>query len=177
MRITLLALVLLAACNPGHPQPGPPRPPSGICGGISGRQCRPTEYCDFANNQCGAGDQTGTCKPRPEVCLLIAGPPLCACNGKTYLNECEVNAAGSDLNARGTCEVPSGLFACGYIQCDAQTQYCLHEHHPSGPDTFSCPMLPATCSPHHPTCGCLAQEPCGNSCTGDATAGLTLTCP
>ena len=168
---------LLVACEHGQPPPGPPNPPRNtLCGGIAGRQCGPREYCDFANNQCGAGDQTGTCKPRPDACTLIAGPPVCACNGKTYLNECEVYAAGSDLNVRGTCEVPSGLFVCGYMQCNLQTQYCLHEHHPSGPDTFSCALLPA-CAAQPPTCACLANERCGNACTGSATAGFTLTCP
>jgi hypothetical protein len=176
MRNTLLALVVLAACGPGHSQPDPPRPRNELCGGIAGRQCRPTEYCDFANNQCGAGDQSGICKPRPEVCTLIAGQPICACSGKTYLNECEVYAAGSDLNVRGSCDIPQGLFQCGYMQCDVKTQYCLHEHPASGPDTYSCPLLPASCGPQPASCACLAGAPCGTACSGSATAGLTLTC-
>lgn len=173
MRITLLALGLLVACGDNHH----PRPDGGpqLCGGLAGRPCGATEFCDFANNSCGSGDQSGICKPRPEICTLIFDP-VCACDGKSYGNECQANNAGGDLNAKGTCEVPPGLFECGFRQCDLQAQYCLHESHGSEPDTFTCEALPA-CGSQPPTCACLAGERCGGACSGNGSLGLTLTCP
>lgn len=179
MRITLLALGFLMACGgdnttkPDAATDGPPDP--ALCGGIAGTACGATEYCDFANNQCGIGDQTGICVPRPQVCTRIFAP-VCACDGRIYGNECDAHAQGLDLNARGTCAPAPGSFVCGYVQCDLQTQYCVREPQEAAPDVFRCAALPA-CAGRSPSCAALVDEPCGNACTGDATTGLTLTCP
>src|SRR6187402_422156 len=40
-----------------------------ICGGLQGLGCAADEYCNFPPTaQCGAGDQTGTCAPKPDAC-------------------------------------------------------------------------------------------------------------
>jgi hypothetical protein len=93
-----------------------------------------------------------------------------------YTSECVAYREGTDLNARGTCNVAAGKFTCGYLQCNLDTQYCLREFHASGADTYSCNDLP-TCADPTKSCACLAHERCGNTCTGDASTGLTLTCP
>jgi len=85
-----------------------------------------------------------------------------------------VFSSGFDLNARGTCAMAPGKFACGYVQCNLDSQDCLHEVHPSEADTYSCVGQPACGS--QSGCACLANERCGRACTGDATAGLTVTC-
>lgn len=193
MRLLMLGLVFLLACGgsshstsdasgPGDDAPGDGSSGGGACGGLGGIRCSATEYCDYADNGCGVGDRTGTCKPRPEVCPLnataapaIAAMPTCACDGKVYGGECDANRAGFDVNAHGTCDVPAGQFACGYTQCLLASQYCRRQPHTTGPDTFSCVALPPACA-GNAGCACLASQACGNSCAGTAAAGMTLTC-
>jgi hypothetical protein len=69
------------------------------------RPCGANEYCDFANNSCGAGDQSGICRQRPEICPDIFAP-VCACDGKVYPNACVANRSGLDSSARNTCQTP-----------------------------------------------------------------------
>jgi len=73
-----------------------------ICGGLAGMECAADEYCDFANNECGLADHTGTCKRRPEACPDIFSP-TCACNGEVYSSECDAAANGFDVSASGGC--------------------------------------------------------------------------
>src|SRR5215470_9215124 len=111
MRLPMLGFVFLLACGgsshgasdagPGDGTPGDGFPGGAGCGGFSGTRCSATEYCDYADNGCGIGDRTGTCKPRPDVCPLnatgaappaVIATPTCACDGKIYGSECDANA-------------------------------------------------------------------------------------
>jgi hypothetical protein len=191
MRLPLLGLVFLLACGSSHSAtdagPGDGAPgdgaSGGVCAGFGHTPCSATEYCDYADNGCGIGDQTGSCKPRPDVCPIsvtgaapgIIATPTCACDGQIYGNECDANRAGFDVNAHGTCDVRSGSFACGTTQCLVATQYCRRQPHSKGPDTFSCVGLPPACSGTG-DCACLASQPCGKLCAGTSAAGMTLTC-
>lgn len=72
------------------------------CGGPYGNSCGPTEYCEFGPyNICGANGP-GTCEPRPVSCPY-GGSTVCGCDGSSYPNECEANAAGTDVQAQGSC--------------------------------------------------------------------------
>lgn len=181
MRIAWLGFVFLVACGGGGR--GSPDAQGGdggggtgaACGGLAGGRCSASEYCDYTDNGCGVGDTSGTCKARPAACPLIAAMPTCACDGNVYAGSCAAYAAGVDLNAHGTCDVIAGRFACGYTQCDLASQYCQRDPQRGAPDTFTCMPL-GSCS-GTPTCACLASQPCGNACAGDARVGLTLTCP
>ena len=148
-----------------------------VCGGRTGATCAATEFCDFPDNGCGIGDQTGTCQPRPGACPLnaaIVATPTCACDGKLYNGPCDANAHGLDLNAHGSCDLTATQFPCGYAVCNLASQYCQRQPHlGAAAETFSC--MPLICT-GTPTCACLAKAPCGNACTGDAKVGLTLTC-
>jgi hypothetical protein len=184
MRTFLVYLVFLAACGGGShgtldASTGDGGGSGALCGGFGGKQCAATEYCDYSQNTCGTADEAGTCRPRPDVCPASAAPdlvatPTCACNGMVYANDCEAARAGADVSGRGGCTVPAGKFACGYTQCTTATQYCRRQLHTGGTDTFSCAALPSC--PVLPSCTCLSGEPCGNSCDGDASTGLTLSC-
>jgi hypothetical protein len=192
MRLPLLGLVFLLACGGGSHSAsdagpgadGSPGGGGGVCGGPAHAACDPVEYCDYADDGCGIGDLTGTCKPRPDLCPIsatgaappaIVATPTCACDGKIYGNQCDAFRAGFDVNAHGTCNLPAGSFACGTTQCTIATQYCRRQPHTKGADTFSCVALPAGCAGNQ-GCGCLQAQPCGNLCAGTAAAGMTLTC-
>jgi hypothetical protein len=95
-----------------------------------------------------------------------------------YSSPCLASLSGIDLNEGGTCPVEAGSFSCGYRQCTRSNQLCQRSRSDVGgePDSFTCRGLPGGCGAS-PSCACLAGEPCGAACSGDATAGLTLTCP
>ena len=110
MRSLIVATALLlavAGCGPAVPQtPDAPEPPpqsGAMCGGLAGLSCGAGEYCAYPPAaQCGAADQTGICKPRPEVCIEVYDP-VCGCDGQTYANSCKAAAAAISVAHGGAC--------------------------------------------------------------------------
>lgn len=148
-----------------------------VCGGMAELACGAGEWCDYDPSYCGGDDSQGICRPRPNACDDIYAP-VCGCDGNVYSNACDAERSGVDQNLFGGCTPPGGMFGCGAQFCDLVSQYCEIGISDVGgePNTYVCEPLPNTCG-NTPDCVCLANEPCGFMCEGDAASGLTLTCP
>lgn len=134
---------------------------SSTCGGLLGLSCAANEYCAFDEKAaCGAADQTGVCKPKPQVCNEIYAP-VCACDDQTYPNECEAAAKGSSVAHTGVCQEPSSGASCGGLKgatCAAKSEYCdfpIATKCGSGDQTGTCTRIPDACDAiYDPVCGC-----------------------
>jgi hypothetical protein len=73
---------------------------TGPGGCMSATDCGPTEYCDFADDQCGDLG-SGTCMPRPTECGNGFEVTGCDCN--VYPGSCEAAMAGTDFKCIGIC--------------------------------------------------------------------------
>lgn len=81
------------------------------CGGFAGQGCADGEYCSYGIDQaCGAGDQKGVCKVKPEICNKIY-MPVCGCDSVTYGNACEAAANGASVAHPGAC-MTANLYVC-----------------------------------------------------------------
>ena len=148
------------------------------CGGLLGLSCAASEYCAFdPSAACGAADQTGVCTPKPQACDAVLAP-VCACDGKTYGNDCEAWTNGSSVLHTGACEEPSSGNSCGGLKpatC-AKSEYCnfpIATKCGSGDQTGTCTRIPTVCTlQEEPVCGC-DDKTYGNPCEA-ASNGVSV---
>src|SRR5262245_5051692 len=121
--LVLLVLVVAAACggddegaaiDAGGGEPADAAPGSEAdagasdasaaepCGGLQGLQCDEAHYCDWPEDTCGRGDETGSCLPRPTECDR-PGPPVCGCDVRPYESACAAAMAGFDVAQVSIC--------------------------------------------------------------------------
>jgi N-acetylglutamate synthase-like GNAT family acetyltransferase len=153
-----------ASTEPTTPTPSKEGPEGALCGGIAGFGCAPKLYCAFPiEAHCGAADQSGVCKPIPEVCTEQYAP-VCGCNDKTYPNECAAAREGISVGRAGECAVaaPPALAegaVCGTRgvagEC-AEGHYCKYKTQCGATDAGGvCTPRPQMCTKiYKPVCGC-----------------------
>ena len=93
-----------------------------VCGGILGIPCEnPNEYCKLPTGFCCC-DFQGVCTTIPQGCPDV-WEPVCGCDGMTYGNECEAEAAGVSINYEGacitTCQPAANGLGCSQDACSA----------------------------------------------------------
>lgn len=73
------------------------------CGGPNHITCNSALYCQLPAGQCSAADVPGVCAKAPDFCMRVSRP-VCGCNGKTYMNECEARKAKVAIDTTGACK-------------------------------------------------------------------------
>ncbi len=95
----------------------------------------------------GCNGMGGSCIAKPEMCTSEYRP-VCACNGKTYANDCERKMAGISRQYIGECPK-----SCVKSQDCQKGEYCQKEGCLN--DVGVCTNVPEVCpNDYAPVCGC-----------------------
>jgi hypothetical protein len=117
------------------------RPGFGGCGGQSHAGCATTSlFCELPATACSTTGTLGMCTTRPTTCDSVF-VPVCGCDGRSYSNDCERQAAGVPKWADGVCSSPG---------CTATV-----------PQVFSsCSPADMSCVYFGPSAGCVQRMSC-----------------
>lgn len=91
------------------------------CGGISGKRCPDSSYCDYLGDTCLGVDASGVCVPFPLECPPSSCSPVCSCSGNSYTHVCEAEIIAQDAFGRhGFCdEIADVIFSIGFVELPA----------------------------------------------------------
>ena len=103
-RLVTAMLVVVAGAAWGSPGAGAANLDE-ACGGPQKITCNSALYCQLPAGQCSSPDTAGTCVKAPDFCMRVSRP-VCGCNGKTYVNECEARKARVAIDQTGACKKP-----------------------------------------------------------------------
>ncbi|MGE0321924.1 MAG: hypothetical protein AB7K71_02795 [Polyangiaceae bacterium] len=125
-------------------------------------------FCDYWDNQCGRAFAQCSCASKDAFCSTRG--MACGCDGKLYVNQCEAQRSGVDIDASSACAAPPDSFACAGYFC-ALTDACVTRAlYADAPPQILCEALPADCT----GCGCFDSERC--ECSERPDGGLVVTC-
>ncbi|MCB9636759.1 MAG: hypothetical protein H6721_32000 [Sandaracinus sp.] len=142
---------------------------------VDNATCAATEFCSAA--ACGA---EGECTETPTACTDELDP-VCGCDGVTYSNACEANAARVSVAERGACAMDGGMTDAGMVDAGrpcttngecGRNQYCataLGDCGGMGICTTRPTVCPRVLDPH---CGCDGMD-YTNDCLA-ATVGVNV---
>lgn len=131
-----------------------------VCGGIAGLACARDLFCEFEAGVCSSiADGTGTCRRRPQACTDIY-QPVCGCDGTTYGNDCDRQAAGVSQLHAGACNRGGEGKVCGGFAgfpCDKGLfcEQAAGQCNIIADGTGICRPQPQICTREYaPVCGC-----------------------
>ena len=142
------------------------------CGGITGLPCSADQFCELPAATCDTADLLGQCVAVPGGCPDVY-LPVCGCDGVTYGNDCERQAAMAQKAHGGRCDCVEAAGPPGFKAVDHDGDGCADKcratcdthcdcyQNPALSFSTPCPLLCPTCGGFWTCEQNLCTEHCG----------------